>query len=63
VEITPIGSGPSSVILLILIGVQIARERIESFEHPVDGPDRDGLHVGFLDVIRFDVRENVGIDA
>ena len=45
-------------VILVLMGIQIAREGIHGFQHSVERAQRHRLHVGLLDVLFLDVRHH-----
>ena len=50
-------------VLLVLIGIKIAGVRIQGFEHPVDRPERDCLHVRLFHVVGPNPGKNLAINA
>ena len=50
-------------VLAILVGVQVAGERVDRFEQAVQSAQRDALHVRLFDVLALDVPDDVAEDA
>ena len=49
-------------ILAILIGIQVAGERIDRLQKAVDSAESDTFHVGLFDIFELDTFENFGVD-
>ena len=50
-------------VFLVLIGIQIAGERIDRFQHAVQRAQGDALHVGLFDVLALNARNHVAEHA
>jgi hypothetical protein len=46
-------------VVAILVGIQVAGEGIDGFQHAVERAQRDALHVGLFDVLALDARDHV----
>ncbi len=58
-----LGVGEGLLILLVLVGVEVAGEGVDADQQAVDGAEGDILHVGFFDVVGFDLGEDFSEDV
>ncbi len=50
-------------VVAVLIGAEVAGERIDGFEHTVQRAHRDALHIGLFNVLLLDVAHYLAEDA
>ena len=50
-------------VVAILIGVEVAGERIDGFQHAVERAHRDAFHIGLFNVLLLDVAHYLAEDA